>query len=132
MANPVGRLYYQTDRFADLGAPPVPQSTIVPLAKVHVMRHKNEFILVIRGKRKHASQRAIALIECFLDYRGKIVPYELLFSVLKWRSGRARRLLHRLRQHIRDLKILFRHERIAAYFAVAELVGYGLCEVAGR
>jgi DNA-binding winged helix-turn-helix (wHTH) protein len=108
----------------------MPQSPIAALAKVRVKRNKKEYMLFIQGKRKQASPRAIVLVECFLSYKGKIVPYELLFSVMKWRSVRGRRFLHRLRQYIRELKMLFRRERIAAYFAVAELVGYGLCELA--
>ena len=103
----------------------------VPLAKVQVKRRQGRLVLFIEGQRKEGvSQRILALLECFLSHKGEIVPYELLPSVMESRSPYGPRFLHNLRQSIRELKILFREERIDDYFAVAEFVGYGLFEVA--
>ena len=106
------------------------QRLIVPLAKVRIKRADGKLVLFIDGKRKQGPhQRTLKLLECLLAHRGRIVPYELISWVMD-RSTHDDRSLHVLRQYILALKTLFRKERIAAYIAVAETVGYGLCELA--
>jgi DNA-binding response OmpR family regulator len=73
--------------------------------------------------------RQINLIECFLNHAGRVVPYETLSAAMQW-HGTTERFRHCLRQYILQLRMIFRKEKVRAHFAVAEGVGYALCEPA--
>jgi len=105
-------------------------SSMVPLSKVKVKRVEGQLVLFIAGKKQQRPpfHSTLAVLERLSTHKGTIVPYALLTLVMESKSPGDPRSLHVLRQYIRELKILFRKERIAAYIAVAETVGYGLCE----
>jgi DNA-binding winged helix-turn-helix (wHTH) protein len=101
-----------------------------PLSKVRVVQKAEGATLYIGTKHISAlATRHIELIECFLNQSGRIIPYERLAATMKWRST-GKRFRHCLQQCIRQLKMILRKERVRAHFAVADDIGYALCEVA--
>lgn len=104
----------------------------IPLSRVRVIRGTAGSRLHVGKKRVSLpAGRHIDLIECFLSHAGRVVPYETLSATMKW-NGADERFRPCLRQYILQLKIILYKENVHAHFAVAESVGYALCEPAAK
>ena len=106
------------------------KSNGIPLSRVRVIRGMAGSGLHVGKKRVTLPPgRHTNLIECFLTHAGRVVPYETLSAAMKW--GKAdKRFRHCLRQYILQLRTNLRKEKVHAHFAVADSVGYALCEPA--
>lgn len=109
----------------------MPQSRRVPLSSVRLKRGSAGGPMLRIGKRQTSllSARHGALMACFLDDTGRVLPYERLSTAMQWR-GTAQGFRHCLRQYILQLRSILRKENVQAHFAVAGGVGYALCETA--
>jgi DNA-binding response OmpR family regulator len=79
---------------------------------------------------KNLTERHIKIVECLLRQSGRVVPYEELARTMKWDRRRDEGFKHCLRQYIHQMKIVFRKAEVQAHFAVADGIGYTLCEPA--
>lgn len=105
------------------------KSVRIPLPRVRVVRGVAGSTLHVGKKRISVAERHIYLIECFLSDPGRVIPYETLGTVMKW-GGRTGGFRHCLRQYVLQLRMILRKEKVHAHFAVAEGIGYALCEPA--
>jgi DNA-binding response OmpR family regulator len=108
------------------------KSNGIPLSTVRVIRGTGGSRLYIGKKRVTLPPgRHTNLIECFLTHAGRVVPYETLSAAMQWGAA-DERFRHCLRQYILQLRTILRKEKVHAHFAVAESVGYALCEPAAN
>jgi DNA-binding response OmpR family regulator len=110
----------------------MPKSLRIPLSRVRIVRGVAGSMLLVGNKRiELPAGKYLSLIECFLSHAGRIVSYKRLAAAMNWR-GVGDRFRHCLRQYILQLRTVFRRAKVHAHFAVAEGVGYALCEPAGN